>query len=105
MFQVLAHVVGNAGVAELDLVKELRPIFGIERRQSNYHLIYQGAQTPPVHRLAMPLLVQNLRCQIFRSATDREGIVFSDFHFGETKVSEPQIPNLIDQDILRLKTK
>jgi hypothetical protein len=60
-FQILTHVVGNVGVAELYLVKQLWPGLGVKRGQPHYHLINQRPQAPPVHGLAMTLLIENLR--------------------------------------------
>ncbi len=52
----------------------------------------------------MALFVQDLRCEIFRSSTDRESVAFGDIHFGESKVSQPQIANLIDENVFRFET-
>ncbi len=69
-FEVFAHVVGNVGIAELDLVKEFRATFGVKRGQPDNHFINQGSQTPPIDRFSMALFVENLRGKVLRSATD-----------------------------------
>jgi hypothetical protein len=99
-FEVFAHVVGNVRIAELDLVKELRPTFGVKRRQPHNHFINQGSQTPPINRFSMSLFIENLRGKVLRSATDRKGIALGDIHFGESKISESQIADFVNENIL-----
>ena len=59
--QLVGNIRWNVGVAELDLIKQLRPIFGVERRQPDHHFVDERTQTPPIHWFPMSLLVKNLR--------------------------------------------
>lgn len=99
-FEVFAHVVGNVGIAELDFVKELRPTLGVKRRQPDNHFINQGSQTPPIDWFSMALFIENLRGKVLRGATDRKGIALRDIHFGESKISESQIADFVNKNIL-----
>ena len=98
-------MIGNIGVAELNFIKQLRPAFGVKWRQTHNHLIDQRTQTPPINRFSMPLFIQNLGSQILRSTTYRESIALGDVHFRKAKISEPEISNLVNQDIFGFETK
>jgi hypothetical protein len=79
----------------------------IEGRQAPQHLIQEGAQTPPVHRLAMPFVLQDLRGKVLWGATEGLGASLwssaGDAALGETKVSEADVALSIEQQILRLE--
>ena len=103
--QLVGNIGRNVGVAEFYLVEELRPVLGVKRRQPDHHFVDERAQTPPIHWLSMPLLVEDLGSEILRRPADGVGIIVGDVHFGEPEVSEPEIPVLIDEDVLWFQTE
>lgn len=70
---------------------------GEERRGA--HLEQERAESPPVHRLSVALVLQDLRSEVLRSAA--EGlrasfrVVASHSRFGQAKVGDPQVTGAI----------
>ena len=52
----------------------------------------------------MALFVENFGGKVFGSATDRKCVIFSDVHFGEAEVGEPEVADFINENVLRLET-
>ena len=103
--QLVRNIGRDVGVAELDLIEQFRPVFGVKRRQSDHHFIDERTQAPPIHWFPMPLLVKDLRREVLRRAADGVSIIVGDIHLGEPEVSQSEIPVLIDQDILWFQTE
>lgn len=103
--QLVGNIGRDVGVAELDLIEQLRPVFGVERRQSHHHFIDERTQTPPIHWFPMPLFIKNLRGEVLRRPADGVSIIVSDIHLGEPEVGQSEIPVLINQDILWFQTE
>lgn len=103
--QLVGNVRRNVGIAELDLIKQLRPVFGVERRQSDHHFVDERTQAPPIHWFPMSLLVKDLRREVLRRSADGVSIIVSDIHLGEPEVSQSEISVLIDKDILRFQAE
>ena len=49
----------------------------------------------------MALFVQNFRSKIFRSSTDRKGIVLDNIHLGKSEVCESEVADVIDKNVFR----
>lgn len=63
--------------------------------------VYYGPQAPPVHRFAMPHLVDDFGCQVLRSPTHRKGLeVAFNIISGEPEVSEFDVAVGPDENIL-----
>ena len=58
---ILQKVIVELRLRILDILIELVPVFTIEGRQSDEHLVDDGTERPPVRRLAMPLPLEHLR--------------------------------------------
>ena len=58
-----------------DLLVDTEWIVIKERRVSGQHLVYEDPQRPPVHRLVVPLGLDDLRCEILRGPTQCPGAV------------------------------
>ena len=99
----MADVGRNVGVAELYLVEELGPALRVEGRQAHHHLVDQRSQAPPVDRLPVALLVENLGSQVLRGSADREGVAVGNVHFGEAEVGEPEVAAVVDEDVFGLE--
>lgn len=82
------------------LVDDQRIIIG-EGINPSDHFVDEYAQGPPVNRLAVALVLQDLRSEVFGGATEGESAVLDDF--GETEVRQLEVPVYADQDVLRLQ--
>lgn len=106
-FQEIAQLVSgvgrDVGIAELDLVEELRPALGVEGREPDHHFVDEGAEAPPVNGLAVALLVEYFGGEVFGSAADGVGVIVSDVHFGEAEISEAQVALFVDEDVFGLE--
>lgn len=47
------------------------------------HFVDENAQSPPIHALSMPLIEQDLRREVLRSAAERIGPCFDDLSKAE----------------------
>jgi len=87
----VADIGRNVWIAEFYFVKELRSAFGVERWETNNHLVDKGAETPPINWFSMSLFIKYLRSKVFWGSTDRESGAIGDVHFGESEICEPEI--------------
>lgn len=87
------------------IFKQLQPILVVEGWESCEHLMNKAAQAPPIDINSMALLPDYLRCQILRSATDCECFLLAACQdFREPKISQLDVPALIDYDIFWFET-
>ena len=68
-------VVIESGLSILNVLVKLLAVFRVERRETNEHLVNNGAERPPVSCLAMALSLEHLWGEVLSSAT--EGLSFS----------------------------
>lgn len=67
---VSQEVVVNFGLCILNILVELLSILGIERRETDKHLIDDCAKRPPVSCLTVALSLEHLRRQVLSCATE-----------------------------------
>ena len=87
-------------------VKQLHFVLILERRPAHEHFVNQSAQTPPVNCLSMAFPYYYFWCQIFRSPADSVGLVLVKLEYSllrESKISEPDMSFVINENILGLK--
>ena len=76
--QILRHGVDMPGPVDLstqDLLVDPERIVVKEGRIAGQHLVYEDAQSPPVHRLVVTLGLDDLRSQILRGPAQCPGPV------------------------------
>ena len=103
-YQAFPIFIKAPGELELPLEYLLVDSHGVlvaERINSRKHLIYDDPQGPPVHRLSVALVQQNLRGQVLRSPTECVGPSLD--HLRKAEVRELQIAIGAQQEILRLQ--
>lgn len=66
-----------------------------------YHLLNQNPKRPPVYRLAMALVHNNLRCDLLRRAT--QCLRLGGAVLGEPEISDLQVAVTVDQHVLGLE--
>lgn len=97
---VLAVIWGRV----LDLIKELGSVFGVEWWQPMNELIYNGPQTPPINRLPMPLLLDNLRSKILRRPTHRKSLILgNNIILGQSKIRQLNVSFFVNEYIFRFE--
>lgn len=80
------------------------PIFGSEGRSTSEHVVHEGPQGPPVHRLAVPGPGQNLRRHVLDSAAEGVGhCALVNGLLAQTKVCQLNMTLSVKQNILRLE--
>jgi len=72
-----------------------------EGGMSSVHLIDKDAKGPPINRLRVTLIEQDLRCDVLWCSTDRVRSLFDDL--SKTKVDEFEVTVLVDHDIFRFQ--
>lgn len=99
--QLGAPIFIQIGFAIFNLVKKLVPVFGVEGRESVDQLIDERPEAPPVDRLSMPLLPDDLRGKVLGCSANRKGVVVpSDVVLGEPEVGELDVAVDPDQHVL-----
>lgn len=82
------------------LVNNQRVIIS-ERVDSCYHLVDEDAQSPPIYRFSVTLVLKNLRGQVLWCSTESKSSVLN--NFGKTEVGEFKISVSADQYVLRFE--
>ena len=87
-----------------DLLEELLVLTGVERQPAAHHLVHHHSHTPPVHRAAVVVVLEDFRGQVFGSATEGAGAAGEgDVLFAETEVGDLDVPVLVEQQVLQLE--
>ena len=102
---VVALLVGEVDCLLLDELVHFRVILraGVERRESDDHLVGQDSQGPPVHRERMAALDQNFWSQVVGSSTERISLSVALDDLSETEISQADIAILVHEDVLWLE--
>lgn len=88
----------------LNVLVELIPVFTVKGRQTNKHLVDDGAKGPPICCFAMSLTLQYFGTQVFCSAAKTFGVFLSrNVFLRQSKVSQLDIAITADKHVLGLK--
>lgn len=96
---------GILQLATSNLLLQLVATLGIERRHAGHHLKQQDPHAPPVHILAVPLPLDDLRGHVLHCA-DEAVCAFPISHvtLGQAKVSDLDVSLAVQQHILLQST-
>ncbi len=101
---VLTEMAGELGFLEPDLHEYFGCDLGTEGGQAGQHLVYDGAQAPPVHGAAVAHLVQHLGGCALEGAVDALGLfVLVDALLAEAEVGQPDVPLGVEQHVFGLE--
>ena len=75
----------------------------VEGREAHNHFIGKNTQGPPVDGEAVAALNQNLRRQVVRGTTEREGLSVALEDLGQTEICEADVTIFVHQDVLGLQ--
>ena len=86
------------------LFNRFLPIFSSEGRSTSEHVVHEGTQRPPVHRLAVPGPGQDLRRHVLDCAAEGVGhCALVNGLLAQTKVCQLHMTLGVKQNILRLE--
>lgn len=95
---ILIEALGEFEFALEDVVVDVHGVFVGEGVDASDHFVEEDAKGPPIGRLAVALVEEDLRREIFGRATHRERPIFNDF--GEAEISDFEVAVLAEQKVL-----
>lgn len=98
---VLVEISRELDFALQDLLVNRHGVVVVEGIDTSNHFISQNSERPPVHRLAVTFVQQDLWSQVFGSAT--QGVGASLAVLSEAKIGEFEVAFLVNEDVFGLQ--
>lgn len=84
-------------------LEQLHSVLASKGRESSDHLMQKTSQAPPIHIHSMPHLLHNFWREVLRSPADRVGSLLVLQDLAQSKVSELDVSDSINDDVFWLK--
>ena len=95
------EAVGVLGLSIYDFSVNIHRIVILEWRVPGKHFVEEDSESPPVHWLAVALVQQDFRCDVFRGSADCVGALCD--HFRESEVYQLQVAVRANHYVFRLQ--